>query len=82
MAYSWQQLLYEGLRILPEQAMAWYETPMTEKKRSSQCGNSIDDEADHEDFRAHSHGPVSKALFKDDMLWLGEYSINLINFFN
>ncbi|XVF09990.1 hypothetical protein REPUB_Repub07fG0145700 [Reevesia pubescens] len=42
------------------------ETPMTEKKRSSQCGNRTDDE-DHEDCRAHSHGPVSKALFQDDM---------------
>ncbi|XWS50420.1 hypothetical protein CRYUN_Cryun12cG0086200 [Craigia yunnanensis] len=43
------------------------ETPMTEKKRSSPCGNSIDDEEYHEDCRAHSHGPVSKALFQDDL---------------
>ncbi|XP_022764326.1 uncharacterized protein LOC111309555 isoform X2 [Durio zibethinus] len=43
------------------------ETPMTAKKRSSPCGNSIDDEEDNEDCRAHSHGPVSKALFQDDM---------------
>ncbi|XVF12603.1 hypothetical protein REPUB_Repub08aG0133200 [Reevesia pubescens] len=43
------------------------ETPMTVKKRSSPCGNSIDDE-DHEDSRTQSHGPVSKALFQDDIL--------------
>ncbi|XVF53476.1 hypothetical protein PTKIN_Ptkin05aG0102200 [Pterospermum kingtungense] len=43
------------------------ETPMTEKKRSSARGKSIGDGEDHEDCRSDSHGPVSKALFQDDM---------------
>ncbi|KAK9009956.1 hypothetical protein V6N11_036477 [Hibiscus sabdariffa] len=43
------------------------ETPMTEKKQSRPCGNAIDDEEDHVDSQARSHGPVSKALFQDDM---------------
>ncbi|XVE64316.1 hypothetical protein DITRI_Ditri07aG0091700 [Diplodiscus trichospermus] len=42
------------------------ETPMIEKKRSSPCGNSVNDE-EHEDCRPQSQGPVSKALFQDDM---------------
>ena len=43
------------------------ETPLTEKKRLSPCGNSIDDEENHEACRVQYHGPVSKALFLDDM---------------
>ncbi|KAB2066932.1 hypothetical protein ES319_A09G192500v1 [Gossypium barbadense] len=43
------------------------ETPMTEKKRSSTCRTTTDDKDDYGDCRAHPHGPVSKALFQDDM---------------
>ncbi|MBA0558696.1 hypothetical protein Golob_015703 [Gossypium lobatum] len=43
------------------------ETPMTEKKRSSTCRTTTDDKDDCGDCRAHPHGPVSKALFQDDM---------------
>ncbi|KAE8717468.1 LIM domain-containing protein A, putative isoform 2 [Hibiscus syriacus] len=43
------------------------ETPMTEKKRSSPNRNAIDDEEDNRDSRPHPHGPVSKALFQNDM---------------